>query len=179
MRRLLSVLAALGMVASTFGLSNVMPVAHGDLAWCFDDPVVLINGHTVNITVAMWLSGAGHVNKHVPVAIIVPDGVSHSIVQNVPGEFFTNDVQFFALSHASDAAAFLGVSIDSLDLPHGHDNQVSDSSHDHDNQVYVYSIIRGDPGIGTSLFTGKFAHLTVRQTQELMSIKFGLWAANE
>ena len=164
MRRLLSVVAAIVMVASTYGLGNIMPVAHGDLAWCWDDPVVQINGHSVNITVAMWLSGAGHVNKHVPVAIIVPDGVSHSIVQNVPGEFFTEDVQFFTLSQAADAAAFLGVPpIGPLNL-----------SHASSNQVYVFSTIRGEHGIGTRLYTGNFANLTVRQTNELMSISFGL-----
>ncbi len=163
MRRLLSVVAAIVMFASTYGVSNIMPVAHGDLAWCWDDPVVQINGHTVNITVAMWLSGAGRVISPVPVAIVVPDGTSHSPNQTVPGPFLTDDVQFFTLNHAADAAAFLGVSVASLDLSHGHDNQVT-----------VFSIISGEPGIGTRLYTGNFAHLTVRQTNELMSIKFGL-----
>ena len=164
MRRLLSVVAAIVMVASTFGLSNVMPAAHGDLAWCLSDPVVQIDGHSVDVTVAMWLSGAGHVNTQVPLAIVVPDGISHSPNQVVPGEFFNDDVRFFTVSQAAEAAAFLGVpAIGSLNL-----------SHASNNHVYVFSIISGDHGIGTRLYTGNFAHLTTRETNVLMSISFRL-----
>ena len=163
MRRLLMVgmaIVCLGCV----GLVGTARFAHADGFFWDDDPIVTIDGSTVNIQVGIASTGLGLVSGTVPVAVVIPDASSGSVT-SIDTQFFVPVVQFFHVKDSQQIAAFLGVS----------QGQVSSALHPVTNagaSVEVFSVVHSAATFPTILSAAGTTN--VAASNQLMEVTFAL-----
>ncbi len=156
MRRLAALLVAGFMVLSTFAVGSFMPVTHATEIWCEDDPIVHINGVTVNINVGVRSSAAGHITGPIQVTVIVPEGAKTSGAGTFPADFSSNGIHITGTVHVQFVEQGDG---------HGHG----------DNHVTVLARVPGDAtSFGTRLSSSQSDRTDVSTSNHTMSIGFSL-----
>ncbi len=91
MKRFLTALVAIAALAFSTGLGRSTTAGAAD-EWCWEDPIVSINGHVVHIDLGMAKADLPKLTGTVQVTIFVPQGVPASVV-NVDQTYFKENVR--------------------------------------------------------------------------------------
>jgi hypothetical protein len=102
-------LALLGaLLLGAAGSLQVRPAA-AQATWCWDDPIIEVNGHRININIGVQGSPdlVARSVQHAHVTVYVPRGAEYRLIANT-STFFPESVDFVEVSRPSQ----IGVTVD-------------------------------------------------------------------